>query len=218
MPGNRPEPTYGSLTSYIELVGNAYKVSGRIVFTHEIDSHHNFNISNPCPFISLPDGDELETGTMARPDKPGSPMTDYEEIWRHLPRRKGPEGPAHGVSWILESDGGALGEGRYNITKVFMGRIGATYLALHQEQVHVRSRASDGELLVKIAGGDVSARREEWFDGHWEVKYNLGPSSGDLPSMAKDVEEGRQGQWRIPGEKVTVGGHVYIVRAFEEGV
>ncbi|KAJ5492330.1 hypothetical protein N7453_010427 [Penicillium expansum] len=184
----------------------------RVVFTHEIDSHHNFNISNPCPFIPLPNGDDLETGTMARPDVPGLPMTDYEEVWRYLPVPEGPEGPGRGLSWILESDEGVLEEGQHQVTKVFLAQIWGSYLVLHQKQIHVVGRTPLGERAVQITGEGVSARREEWADGHWEVKYALGPSSEDLPSMADGLDvEMRE---RKSGEKVTVGGCDFILRAF----
>lgn len=73
---------------------------------------------------------------MARPDAPGAPMTDYEEIWRDLPFRVGPEGANGGASWILESDEGALGEGEHQVNKVFLARIQGSYLALGQRQMH----------------------------------------------------------------------------------
>ena len=143
-------------------------------------------------------------------------MTDYEEVWRYLPICESPEGLGNNIAWVLESDDGDLDEGQYNVTKVFMGRIGGTYLVLHQEQTHTRSRTSGGEWSVTITGGCVSSRLEEWVDGHWKVKYALGPKSGSLPSMEKGVEEDGQGLWRIPGKCVTVHGHPYVVRAFDD--
>ncbi|KAJ6184516.1 hypothetical protein N7519_005817 [Penicillium mononematosum] len=187
-------------------------VDGRVIFTHEIDSHHNFNISNPCPFIPLPNGDDLETGTMARPDVPGAPMTDYEEVWRYLPFREGPEGPGRGLSWILESDEGVLEEGQHKITKMFLAGIGGSYLVLRQKQIHVVRRTPLGERTVQITGEEVSTRREEWTDDHWEIKYALGPNNGSLPSMANGLGVDMRG--RKSGEKVTVGGCDFILRAF----
>ncbi|KAJ5213629.1 hypothetical protein N7449_000798 [Penicillium cf. viridicatum] len=183
-----------------------------VVFTHEIDSHYNFNISNPCLFIPLPNGDDLETGTMTRPDVPGEPTTDYEEVWRYLPFREGPEGPGHGLSWILESDEGVLGDGHHQVTKVSLAQIGGSYLVLHQKQIHVVGQTLLGERVVQITGEEVSARREEWTDGHWEVKYALGPGSDGLPSMANGLDVEMRG--RKSGEKVTVGGWDFIVRAY----
>ncbi|RMJ23376.1 hypothetical protein PHISP_05762 [Aspergillus sp. HF37] len=189
-------------------------MTGLIVFTHEIDSHHNFNVSDPCPFIALPNGDDLETGTMPRPDMPGAPMTGYEEVWRYLPPHEGPEGPGNGFSWILESDDGDLGEGQFHIQKVFLARICGTYLALHQGQTRVRTQTAQG-WAVKVSGGDVSARREEWIGHRWEEKCTLGSNSGDLLSMAKGFDKKSQSSW-YPGAMVNVGGHRYIVQAFEE--
>ena len=186
--------------------------TGCVVFTHEIDSHHNFNVSNPCPFIPLPNGDELETGSMARPDVPGAPITDYEEVWRYLPFREGPEGPGRGLSWILESDEGVLEEGQHKITKMFLARIGGSYLVLRQKQIHVVRQALPGERAVQITGEEVSARREEWTDDHWEIKYALGPSNDSLPSMTNGLDVEIRGH--KCGEKVTVGGCDFIVRAF----
>ncbi|CAG8277522.1 unnamed protein product [Penicillium nalgiovense] len=185
----------------------------RVVFTHEIDSHHSFNVSNPCPFITLPNGDDLETGTMARPDVPGAPMTDYEEVWRYLLFCEGPEGPGRGLSWILESDEGVLKEGQHKVTKMFLARIGGSYLVLCQKQIHVVRRTPLRERTVQITGEEVSARREEWTDDHWEIKYALGPSNDSLPSMANGPGVDMRGR-RKSGEKVTVGGCDFIVRAF----
>ncbi|THC92426.1 hypothetical protein EYZ11_008116 [Aspergillus tanneri] len=77
--------------------------SSRVQFTHEIDSHNSFDVADCGTFTTLPNGDELEVGSMPRPDRPGAPVSDYEEIWRELPFRKGAEGPGSGVSWVLES-------------------------------------------------------------------------------------------------------------------
>lgn len=182
------------------------------MFTHEIDSHHNFNVSNPCPFIPLPNGDDLETGTMARSDVPGAPMTDYEEVWRYLPVREGQEGSGRGLSWILESDEGVLEEGQHQVSKVFLAQIGGSYLVLHQKQIHVVTRTSLGERAVQITGEEVSARREEWTDGHWEIRYALGPSSVGLASMARGLDVEMRG--RKSGDKVTIAGSHFIVRAY----
>lgn len=151
---------------------------------------------------------------MPRPDMPGAPVTDYEEVWRYLPLHKGPEGPGNGCSWILESEEGDLGEGQFHIQKVFLARIRGTYLALHQGQTRVRTQTAQG-WTVKVSGRDVSARREEWIDQRWEEKYVLGPNSGDLVSMAKGFDEKSLVSW-YPGATVNVGGHRYIVQAFEE--
>lgn len=154
---------------------------------------------------------------MPRPDLPGAPETDYEEIWRELPFKEGPEGSKKGMSWILESDDGSFEgqEGEFTVSKTFVGRIWGTYLALQQKQTLVREKDASGGWIVKKSGFDVSARREEWNSG-WQAKYVVGAIGGDLPSMIAGLEGEGEGSWRIPGEKVVVNGRSFIVRAFEE--
>lgn len=193
---------------------DADKRTGQTLFTHEIDSHNNFNISDLGVFVPLPNGDELETGSMPRPDIPGNPVSDYEEVWRDLPIHEGPEGRGCGLSWILESENASLGEGQHRVQKVFLARIGGKYLALYQGQVRQRCQTPQGET-VKITGDSVSARREEWVGDHWEEKYAWGRNSCDLPSMAKGFDEKLPASW-YPGAKVDVGGRRYVVRAFEK--
>lgn len=173
-----------------------------MVFTHTIDSNNNFNISDPCPFIPLPNGNDLETGAMPRPDIPGTPITKYEEVWRYHPVQNYPEPSS---AWILESV-----DNKLRGSKTFLGRIGGVYLALHQEQVHADSSAS-----AAVKGGPVSARREEWTGTQWEEKYVLGPSGKVLPSMQIGIDGIMQKSWNSLGQKVSVGECQYIVRAFE---
>ncbi|KAJ5775569.1 uncharacterized protein N7511_000580 [Penicillium nucicola] len=186
----------------------------RVVFTHVIDSHRKFNVSQPCPFVPLSNGDDMETGTMARLDREGAPMTDYEEIWRYLPLREVPEAFGGNTSWVLQSVED-VGEGRYPVSKEFLAKVGRFYLVLHQEQSQVSTRAPEGKWTVDITGEQVSARREEWLGDHWEEKYVLGLHGGRLPSMAKDLI-GRDQSWRwTPGEKVSIRGSSYVVRGVE---
>ncbi|KAJ5679172.1 hypothetical protein N7462_007416 [Penicillium macrosclerotiorum] len=189
----------------------------RVSFTHELDSHDAFESADCGTFVSLPNGDDLETGSMPRPDIPGAPMTDYEEAWRELPFRAGPEGEKKGLSWILESvDGGAFQDGEeVTVTKKFLGRIWGTYLALQQTQTHRREKTATGDWVVRKTGAEVSARREEWSSG-WKGKYVVGPSGDTLPSMIKGLEGEGQGAWRTVDGNVHVQGEPYIVRAFEE--
>lgn len=188
-----------------------------MIFTHELDSHNAFESVDCGTFVTLPNGDDLETGSMPRPDLPGAPMTEYEEVWRELPFKEGPEGPERGISWILESDDRELGEkeGDVTVMKTFLGRIWGTYLALQQEQVHTRRKDQAGGWTVSKTGAEVSARREEWSSG-WSARYVVGPGGDTLPSMMKGFEGESQGSWRVPGGKVMVQGRPYIVRAFEE--
>ncbi|CAI7636340.1 unnamed protein product [Penicillium crustosum] len=189
----------------------------RVTFSHELDSRNAFEAVDCGTFVPLPNGDSLEMGSMPRHDLPGAPDKEYEEVWRELPFREGPEGPKKGLSWVLESDDGDLGSGEeeVTVTKTFIGRIWGTYLALSQTQTHTRQKTASGELVVKKSGADVSARREEWESG-WKEKYLVGEAAGSLPSMLVGFDGEGVGSWRIPGEKVEVQGKTYIVRAFEE--
>jgi len=45
-------------------------------------------MSDPCPFIPLTDVCDLEKGAIPRPDVPGNPVTEYEEVWRYLSKNK----------------------------------------------------------------------------------------------------------------------------------
>lgn len=69
------------------------------------------------------------------------------------------------------------------------------------------------EREIKITGEEVSARREEWVGGRWELKYALGSNSGDLPSMIKGLDVERPGD--ITGTNLSVDGCGFIVRAFK---
>lgn len=146
----------------------------------------------------------------------------YEEVWRNLPFREGPEGPGRGVSWVLESedDGeNTLQDTEVQLSKVFLARIQGTYIALHQDQVLTRRRTAEGSLqMIRKTGSVVSARREEWSSGAgWIPKYLVGPKSAELPSMGRIMADDKwQDSARTPGEKVTVDGREYTVRAFEE--
>lgn len=193
----------------------------RVSFSHELDSNDAFESVDCGTFVTLPNGDDLETGVMPRADLPGAPEREYEEVWRELAFRKGPEGASGGISWVLESDNGDLDgpgsgfgrgeEGEVLVNKTFLGRIWGTYLALQQLQKQVRSRDPSGALVVKKSGAGVSARREEWEDG-WREKYVVGEGADTLPSMVSGFAG--EGRWKV-GEKVIVHGERYIVRAFE---
>jgi hypothetical protein len=188
-------------------------------FTRELDSLNEIGMVDPANFSPLPNGDDLETGEMPRTDLPGAPMTAFEEVWRELPFREGPEGAKKGLSWILESDDSNVnvsenGE-EVTVTKIFFGRIWGTYLAFQQVQIHSQEKDAEGSLSLKRTGAEVSARREEWSSG-WEEKYVVGPDGATLPSMKNGFEGEGQGSWRVPGEKVVIQGKSFIVRAFEE--
>ncbi|KAJ5157057.1 uncharacterized protein N7482_008157 [Penicillium canariense] len=188
----------------------------RVSFTHELDSHNAFESVDCGTFVSLPNGDDLETGSMPRPDLPGAPVTEYEEVWRELPFREGPEGMSKGMSWVLESDDSELErEGEITVTKTFLGRIWGTYLALQQSQTHKRQKNKSGAWTVIKTGADVSVRREEWSSA-WKDRYVVGTAGAVLPSMRTGFEGEGKGPWRVPGEKLNIDGRSFIVRAFEE--
>lgn len=188
-------------------------------FTRELCSLNEIGMVDPASFSPLPNGDDLETGEMPRADLPGAPMAAFEEVWRELPYREGPEGAKKGLSWILESDDSDLKpsetDGEVTVTKLFIGRIWGTYMAFQQVQIHSQEKGSDGSWSLKRTGAEVSARREEWNSG-WEEKYVVGPDAAALPSMKTGFEGEGQDSWRIPGEKVVIQGKSFIVRAFEE--
>jgi hypothetical protein len=184
----------------------------RVLFTHAIDSHNAFEAVDCGTFTQLPNGDDFEIGSMPRWDVPGKPVREYEEVWRELAFREGPEGPGRGVSWVLEARGdkwGVSGQDGSTATRVYIARIWGTYVALRQEQMH---SVGDSEAVVK-EGGEVSAIREEWDSGTgWKMKYILGPDADKLPSMTT-IDTG-DGDWSV-GSEVIVNGQPYIVRAFE---
>ncbi|PYH44737.1 uncharacterized protein BP01DRAFT_297853 [Aspergillus saccharolyticus JOP 1030-1] len=186
--------------------------STRVQFTHELDSRNSFDDVDCGTFSTLPNGDDLEKGSMPRADLPGKPVCEYEEVWRELEFRRGPEGAGRGVSWVLESQiGPDLQDGEEGeVTRTFLGRVWGTYLALRQVQKHVQSPESNA-IIVKD-GEKVSALREEWDPSkRWCTKYSLGPKASKLPSM-KDIFEPQN--WKT-GQTVTIAGVEYILRAFE---
>lgn len=190
----------------------------RVLFTHELDSHNAFEAVDCGTFTNLPNGDSLEKGSMPRYDLLGAPTAEYEEVWRELDPREGPDRPNGGISWILESDDGDLTsmEGDMTIVKTFLGCIWGTYIALRQTQIHTRHQTSTGEWEVRKVGRDVSARREEWDRNFgWREKYVVGKDGGALPSLAAGFDVEGRPPWNIAGQTVTIGGERFIVRAEE---
>lgn len=200
---------------FVLALASTDKEKGCVQFTHEIDSHNSFDAVDCGEFSTLPNGDDLEVGSMPRPDVPGAPVTKYEEVWRELAFRVGPEGPGCGVSWVLESKVPVLEEGiEVRVSRTFIGRIWGTYLALCQEQTLVRAKGSEAASVTE--GRTVSARREEWNrSSGWSAEYVLGEEGENLPSMVNITGEGST-EWRTPGATVTIQGESYIVRSFEE--
>lgn len=101
----------------------------KILFTHKLDSQNSFGIADCGAFLALPNGDELETGVMPRPDLPAAPVRDYEEVWRGLSFSL-MEGSS-GLSFVLKSVSGDmdLSEGEEKeIICMFIGAIWGTYI------------------------------------------------------------------------------------------
>jgi hypothetical protein len=186
----------------------------QVHFTHDLDSHNAFDAVDCGTFSKLPNGDDLETGSMPRWDLPGAPVREYEEVWRELPFREGPEGPGKGVSWVLERR--AYGEetvGQIPMTRTFIARIWGTYVALRQEQTHYFDVGCLRGSNARVEGGEVSARREEWDStSGWQTKYALGPELDKLPFMS--TFDTGDGDWSV-GSRVVVSGQSYTVQAFE---
>ncbi|KAF7592008.1 hypothetical protein BBP40_000788 [Aspergillus hancockii] len=95
------------------------KTTATVRFSHIIDSTGVYGPDEGI-FTKLPNGDDLETGTMACAHIDGQ-LAPYEEIWRNLPA------PQPGsISWTLYSaDNGG---------KSFMGKIGGYYLVLRERE------------------------------------------------------------------------------------
>ncbi|KAJ5389105.1 uncharacterized protein N7496_000173 [Penicillium cataractarum] len=210
-----PEPPFENTETLVLMVGEWYvdlrvdKQSGaldwaiagqcllkdtdprRIVFTHTIDSNGNFNVSNPCPFIPLLNGYDLETGAMPRPDVPGKPVTEYEEVWRYLSKKEIGMGEMEKpIAWILESEEDVASHYLQGGTTTFLARIEGRHLALQQMRTDDRGKPGDSDWEENITGGEVISIASD-FDCH--VQYS----------------------WAFTGQKVTVKDRRYVVRAFD---
>lgn len=187
-------------------------MADEVLFTHELDSRNAFGVADCGTFSPLPNGDDLEVGVMPRPDIPGAPTREYEEVWRELPFRQ-VEGHSRLLAFVLESEIGSMqlqeGEER-EVSRTFIGAIGGTYIALRQSQILVRP-AGETKPVVK-SGGEVSARSEEFVRGRgFEIKSLLGPEGGELPSRS-DIEL----SFDASSERLMVRGQEYAVRSFEK--
>ncbi|KAL4878213.1 hypothetical protein BJY04DRAFT_114968 [Aspergillus karnatakaensis] len=190
--------------------------SSEVVFTHELDSRSAFGVADCGTFSSLPNGDDLEVGVMPRPDLPGEPVRDYEEVWRKLSYREATKGLSSCLSYVLESGTSQLqlAEGEEKeITRTFVGKIWGTCIVLRQKQFVARS--TEGKVVIK-SGGEVSARRENFDETSCEfrMKYSLGPESEVLPTHS-EIEAARADRFCSKGERFVVGGDEYVVRSFE---
>jgi hypothetical protein len=109
---------------------------------------------------------------MPRPDVPGHPVTEYEEVWRYLLKDEiGMDEVEKPTAWILESDDDGPVHNFQQGIKTFLARIEGRYLALQQMCVHSKDQSGNPDDFI----GEVSAKSEEFVDGHRRVKHALGP-------------------------------------------
>lgn len=160
----------------------------KVQFTHIIDSR-GYTEPDQGTFSQLPNGDDLETGTMPCPEK-GNVMTDYEEVWRDLPVTGESGGRA---AWIVQSVDDVEGT-------TFVGRLGNAFMAFR-----------------KSRDGSFFAKREEWGEkeNRWQTKYLVGDHSTPWLEGAGDWSLREESSWSV-GEVVhDLKGVQYRVRAFE---
>ncbi|RSM06226.1 hypothetical protein CEP52_005875 [Fusarium oligoseptatum] len=155
-------------------------------WNHIIDSRLSFN-PDEGKFQPLPNGDDLETGSMPCAEK-GNKVTPYEEVWRELQ-------PNHGMNrgWILQ--------GRLGGDDVFLGQYGGIYLAMRQNKEGVFSVLK--EELTNVQG------RLQWKRTYQSGDLKL-PSLSSMSVISPPEEE----TWRV-GDKAVFDGMVYHVRALE---
>ncbi|KFZ03795.1 hypothetical protein V501_09305 [Pseudogymnoascus sp. VKM F-4519 (FW-2642)] len=139
-------------------------------------------------FSPLPNGDDLETGSMPCAHK-NDAVTDYEEVWRKLDLVPGPK-----RAWIIQTVEDSSHGG------TFLGRVAGSFMALRQKD--------DLSFSVRSESLDENAQ--------WNVIYAVGQVEG-VPSFAGvgiSEFEGEE-EWK-EGNIVSVLGTKYVVRAFED--
>ncbi|KAH7165322.1 hypothetical protein EDB81DRAFT_778975 [Dactylonectria macrodidyma] len=153
---------------------------------HVIDSRLSFD-SDEGKFEKLPNGDDLETGSMPCAEK-NNHITPYEEVWRQIhPTLRADRG------WILQADSDG--------TTIFLGCFGGIFLAMKQDASGVFSVRKE-ELQ------DVRGRLQ------WVMKYESG--DGELPSLAATnlIEFVGEEQWK-EGDEVVIAGDIYRVKELQ---
>ncbi|KAM0426080.1 hypothetical protein ACHAPT_008711 [Fusarium lateritium] len=155
-------------------------------WNHVIDSRLSFD-PDEGKFQSLPNGDDLETGSMPCAEK-GNQVTPYQEVWRELQ-------PNHGMNrgWILQ--------GKLDGDDVFLGQYGGIYLAMRQNKEGVFSALK--EELTNVQG------RLQWERTYLSGDLKL-PSLSSIGVISLPEEE----KWRV-GCRVVFDGQAYQVRALE---
>ncbi|RAO69996.1 uncharacterized protein BHQ10_006008 [Talaromyces amestolkiae] len=206
--------------------------SRRVTFLHTINSRNTFQHIDTGLFERLPNGDEMETGTMIRPGDPqGAFPRQYEEVWR---QRKPGNVPGQNIAWVLEGAGSrvsltqnsdGIGSEESKEVETFLARLGSVYIAIRQPTRIVQTPQANGSFSFQKFGDveGVSVRHEEYAGGKkgWVEKFVTGPEGRDLPTMQKNksdfipAQEGK-GNWRKPSQKVMIRGEEYVVRGFAE--
>ncbi|PSN72889.1 hypothetical protein BS50DRAFT_582503 [Corynespora cassiicola Philippines] len=151
---------------------------------HIIDSRGSFD-PDEGKFKKLPNGDDLETGSMPCPEK-GNQVTPYEEVWRELQPTVGRE-----RGWILQ-----MQEGNCN---KFIGKYGGVFLAMSQDDGKAFSVRKED-----LVDGEAGLK--------WALEYEYGvPNLPSLSNMELMKFPGET-DWRL-GDRVAIGNETYEVRA-----
>lgn len=158
----------------------------KIRWTRYIDSFGEPGATDDGDFTKLPNGGDLESGSMISPDHDNK-STYYEELWR-----EGPLLDAKPGSWIAESSDG---ETR---ARTWIGRLGGYYLAMR-------------ELDSKT--NEFAALRQHWNASQesWEKVFTAGESKVKLP-LVESVETA--GFEKLEeGSEFEVDGVKYVLKA-----
>ncbi|OAA63393.1 hypothetical protein SPI_03556 [Niveomyces insectorum RCEF 264] len=162
---------------------------------HVIDSRNVFE-PDEGSFTKLPNGDDLETGSMPCSER-NNEITPYEEVWRALPV----EGA--GPHWILQSD--------HEDSTAFVGCVGGVFIAMQQR----RQGGSFAVVKEEFVGVEGQPPR-------WERRYVSGEFHAQLPSLAcresstfvGEKVPGTGSSWKM-GDEVEMGQRLYKVVAIE---
>jgi hypothetical protein len=159
---------------------------------HTIDSR-GYEDPDEGTFETLDNGDQLETGEMACPEKGGA-ITPYEEVWRGLPV---PAAERFPYAWILQS---VEASAKDLDGTVFLGKVGGEFVA-----------------MGSVKGGAFSTSREVWIESEerWTEKYSVNNSV--VPSISGDGSVEFQGEatWKA-GDLVQISQRTYRVVAWED--
>lgn len=134
---------------------------------HIIDSKSAHATPDEGSFSKLPNGDDLEIGSMPCPEK-GGVVTPYEEVWRKIR-----PSPGSDLSWILQS---------VEDQKTFLGRVGGGFIVLRQRDAGFGARSEqwnddEGKWVQKYAIGELDdcpsmvdgERRTLEGEGGWKI-------------------------------------------------